>query len=143
MIKVRQSYRLPTQAEFVKLLGRPGSEFFWGTQWPPPDYTANFAGVETKLAQPTFQTIENYRDGFAATAPVASFKASKMGIYDLPGNVWEITLDQAASGQAVSRAGAGWASFRPMEFRAGDRFPISPVESSHDVGFRCLLVTEP
>lgn len=143
VIETRQSYRLPTHAEFTKLLNRPASEFFWGTQWPPPNNVSNFAGVETKLAQPTFQTIENYRDGFAETAPVTSFRASESGLHGLAGNVREITSDRDGDVPQISRAGAGWASFQPMEFRAGDRFPISPADSSHDLGFRCLLVTEP
>ena len=72
-------FRLPTEAEW-EYAARGGGQtpFFWGDA-PDPAY-ANADGV-------------NGPDRWPATAPVASFRANRFGLYDTAGNAWERVAD--------------------------------------------------
>ena len=65
---------------------------------------------------------------------------SKYNIYDLAGNVWELTLEKTSytSVPCASRGGGygGTGSVYPASVRNGFGVPTS---SSHDFGFRCSL----
>lgn len=108
--KEGKKYRLPTDEEWSRAAEIAGSEkrsptstpeelskteagtFPWGKVWPPPPNGGNIGDVSLHAMQataPTDKYLALYDDGFATTAPVMSFKPSKLGFYDLDGNVSE------------------------------------------------------
>src|SRR5690554_3450483 len=81
--------RLPTEAEweFAAKGGNMNQRFPWGQELTPNgQFMANtFQGI--------FPHGNQGQDGFMGTAPVKSFPANNFGLYDMIGNVWEITED--------------------------------------------------
>ena len=151
-----QVYRLPTDQEWSIAAGLPNEsgatpeerdgrirgEFPWGNQWPPPSGAGNYA--DQALRRQPGAIIENYSDGFAATAPAGSFKPNTLGIYDLGGNVWEWCSDpyKAGSRWGVLRGGS-WANSNRGELLTSYRNVVDRNERDVIYGFRCVLVTEP
>lgn len=114
-----QFYRMPTDAEWNVAVGlenepvwepkekgygtgwpppRIGEvfkDFLWGSQWPPPPDSGNFAGEEVRAGYwpEHWGVIEGYRDGFPRTSPVGSFKPNRFGLYDMAGNVTQLCED--------------------------------------------------
>jgi len=88
-------YRLPSEAEWawaVRFDGDPGATVFpWGNRLPPPRDSGNYADESARELVPT--VLPGYNDGFASTAPVGSFPASSLGLYDGGGNVAEWVQD--------------------------------------------------
>lgn len=72
-------YRLPSEAEW-EYAARAGTTtpYYWGDQ---PD--TRFANMRGKKPP----------DSFPKTAPVKSFRPNAYGLYDMAGNVWEMTAD--------------------------------------------------
>jgi formylglycine-generating enzyme required for sulfatase activity len=129
-IQDNHRYRLPTDAEwsaFAGLTEEPGRSpheldglnrvlFPWGTEWPPPPNSGNFADETARPRLPRgTPVIPGYRDGFINTSPVATFTPNHLNLHDLGGNVWEWVADDyggdpanPASNWAVCRGGS-WA----------------------------------
>lgn len=88
-------YRLPTEAEWVwaiRFQARKSATVFpWGKRLPPRRDSGNYAGNSARDLVPSI--LPGYDDGFASTAPVGSFAANALGIYDGSGNVAEWTQD--------------------------------------------------
>jgi len=80
--------RLPTETEWEAAAHgqMPGGIYTWGDDDSALPTKAN-------TWQGTFPTKNTNEDGFAYVAPVASFDPNSIGIYDLTGNVWELTQD--------------------------------------------------
>ncbi len=152
-----QSYRLPQDWEWSVAVGlneaRAGTPndkdqkikdvYPWGTAWPPPSGAGNFAGEEAKDADwaSTYGVIEGYRDGFARTSPVGSFKANAFGLYDMGGNLWQWCEDWYDTDQAyrVLRGGA-WDRNSPTRLLSSSRYYLQPDRRVGALGFRCVLV---
>jgi formylglycine-generating enzyme required for sulfatase activity/serine/threonine protein kinase len=172
-LTANEVYRLPSDHEWscavgigeqedpaqppAKLGGKSGripGIFPWGSIWPPPARTGNFAGQElaAALANGTVNVlsvraqlpIPNYQDGFEATAPVGSFPASPLGLFDLEGNVLEWCEDkfddESPNEDGVMRGGC-WGSGAEQELYLSCHRRVYPRKSTfHSYnGFRVVL----
>ncbi len=79
--------------------GKVTTHFPWGNHWPPTKGAGNYADTSAKKAHPAWPLMPGYNDGFPDTAPVGSFGANPLGIYDLGGNLWEWCEDRYEANQ--------------------------------------------
>ena len=88
-------YRLPTEAEWawaIRYQGRPTAATFpWGGRMPPRRESGNYAGKSANALVPSI--LPGWDDGYASTAPVGSFAANALGLYDGGGNAAEWVQD--------------------------------------------------
>ncbi len=110
---------LPTEAEweFAARGGLDGAPFVWGNeQFPNGEPAAN-----TWQGEFPWQNLN--LDGFEGTSPVGSFPPNGYGLYDMAGNVWELTEDW-------------WTDSHPEEADKACCIPSNPrgggVEGSYD-----------
>lgn len=112
------------------------------------EFFANIADSSTE-----FEWKAKWNDGFADTAPVASFRPNAFGLYDVHGNVWEWCRDdyldygivveagtgerRGSSGLRVARGG----SYRGTveDVRSAFRFGSGPERGHVFLGFRPAL----
>jgi serine/threonine protein kinase len=151
-------YRLPTDIEWSRMAGLdieqgagPGQRdankptvYAWGTKWPPPDAFANYADATAAafLGVTAERVIEGYGDGFPRTAPVGSFAANSLGLYDVSGNVQEWVSEDLSSTATSSFGvvrGAGWNTYIRENLLIGWRNPVPATVHSSYYGFRIVL----
>ncbi len=78
---------LPTEAqwEYAARGGLDGATYTWGETFKKD------GKLMANTWQGKFPLEHEVQDGFAGTAPVGCFPANGFGLYDMAGNVWEIT----------------------------------------------------
>ena len=154
------SKRLPTEAEweYAARGGKERAPFVWGDELRP-------AGKwQANIWQGQFPSRNTSDDGYARTAPVATFPPNAFGLFDMAGNVWEWCADWYRPGYEVTQARnpqGPETSYDPQEpavrkrvqrggsflctdtyctsYRPGARGKGSPDSAASHVGFRCVL----
>ena len=160
ILSKNQSYRLPTDEEWSLAFGT-GDRYVWGNAWPPPRGSANLAGEEC-LADGSWDAADvatGFTDGFRRTAPVGSFKESRLGFRDLAGNVaeWcedgylhtmqprevlksvpEFAVDEGGRKYKVVRGGS-WSTGDEVMTSGAARQRLSADKATDYIGFRLVL----
>ena len=161
--KEGRAYRLPTDDEWSAAVGL--GKYPWGSAWPPPKDAGNYGDKTFSKSLPGegwSGPLADYDDGAARTAPVASYAANRLGIFDLGGNVWQwcedeykasmndpdvlkeipaLEKEKASDGTALRvLRGASWYNGDPLKLRSSSRERNHPVGRSDNRGFRCVLV---
>jgi formylglycine-generating enzyme required for sulfatase activity len=135
------------------------SKFPWGDLEPLAALgkgaaPGNFADETAQAKYPALEAISGYVDGYAETSPVGSYPsgASKYGILDLSGNVWEWTADCWNEGYTGAPAdGAAWLDGPctqrvrrggswingAADLRSSTRSGYNPTLATDLVGVRC------
>jgi formylglycine-generating enzyme required for sulfatase activity len=156
-LKNFQFYRLPTDREWSKAVGleheqgatpsdrsaRIKGVYPWGSSFPPPVDTLNYAGSESRVNAPeSWTVIPDYHDSYPRTAPVSAFNPNALGLCALGGNVWEWCMDkfETALNWRTLRGGS-WATSRQEELLSSYRRGYGPLFRSDEIGFRCVIAS--
>lgn len=147
-------YRLPRDLEWSVAVGLKGEKgatprdrdgnvvgiYPWGTSWPPPPGSGNFADETALKKFPGWSIIQGYDDGYATTSPVGTYAATANGLYDMSGNVWEWCEDwyDEKKTYRVLRGGS-WLNDGPRGLLSSYRFNGSPGYRGIYIGFRVVL----
>ena len=146
-------YRLPSEAEYEYALRAGSSTRFWWGAGDPPRVLANVTGAGDRSPQHRTwrKGFARYNDGHWGPAPVRSYAANPLGLFDLDGNVSEWVDDcwheNYIRAPRDSRAwvnpgcerhvvrGGSWGS-DPDQVRSAFRLSALTVTRSARVGFR-------
>ena len=151
-----RTYRLPSEAEW-EYAARAGTRtrYHSGDQPESQLAVANTFDAASRVNWPKFEKHAlQGNDGYAFTAPVASFAPNAFGLYDMHGNAWEWTQDLygedyyahspvddpkgPVEGKVYVRRGGSWHTW-PLYTRSSYRNWNSPQTRYTLVGMRLLM----
>ena len=130
--------RIPTEVEWEYAASLGLLDVF-----DPRDPESGRRGPDGKLRANTwtgeFPTRDTAEDGYSGTAPVGCFEPSRIGVYDMIGNVWEWTETRFGQGEPRFTIKGGSYLCAPdhcRRYRAAARQGVEPDFSTSHVGFR-------
>ena len=133
--------RLPAEAEWdlAAAAGNDGAgraRYPWGDD---PDPDGEWVG---NVWQGDFPGTDEAADGHTYLAPVGSYPANALGVFDLGGNVWEWCddwyLPGGAGGEKVLKGGSWLCAASYCEgYRNANRNHSAPDSGLDNTGFRC------
>ncbi len=107
-----KGHTLPTEAQW-EWAARAGAKEMPG-QHDQPSRANTWQGI--------FPTANSAEDGFAGIAPVGCYGANAWGLFDMIGNVWELTTDVFVADRSAANSGQGLdpdAAQTPPAFKTG------------------------
>ena len=149
-IKKGQSYRLPTDAEWSLAAGLTKDPGPYVKEVLPAEPTllptGNFAGPEARHHPlwPSHFATDAPEDQFMCTAPVGSFPANALGLFDMNGNVYEWTETKLEARKNLPPnyyclRGGSWSTGRLMKMMPESRQLARRARAQPNFGFRIVL----
>ena len=129
--------RLPTEVEweFAARGSKKGTIYFWGNDVSKLSQYAN-------TWEGSFPYQNTREDGYENSSPVKSYPPNNNGLYDMAGNVWELTSTpfERNSQEVVIRGGSFLchASYC-VNFRLSARMGATFDSSTNHIGFRTVM----
>lgn len=125
---------LPTPAEWERAARGGDEDPRYSLKWA---YAAD-GTPRANTWQGLFPYSNTNEDGFTGTAPVGCFAPNHYGLYDMIGNVWELT-QRTADATPVLKGGSYLCSFNACaNFRPSAAMPQDIEISTPHVGFRTI-----
>ncbi len=158
------TYRLPTDREWSVAVGIPqegdgtpgvltqigiADVYPWGGSLEAASIKGNYADAAAEAKGTGLIYIKGYRDGFATTAPVMSFPANALGLYDIGGNLFEWCAgcydgtDPGATDRSLTKSrvvrGGSWILDDSARLLSSYRYADHPTNRIGNVGFRVVV----